>query len=89
MGQLINLDDVRGHLSGEAQCIICKYIWIANAAIGTEWLECPSCHLLKGQFKYPCEREGFVWACHCQNKFFQLTPDGIYCPNCGDWQEGY
>jgi hypothetical protein len=36
---------------------------------------------------------GVVWmqcsACLCGCQFFHITPDGVYCPNCGEWQRGF
>jgi predicted RNA-binding Zn-ribbon protein involved in translation (DUF1610 family) len=76
-------------LSGTARCISCERQWEAVAPTGTVWLECPACGLLRGRFVYPCERPDPHWICGCGNELFHMTPDGIYCPNCGEWQSGY
>jgi Zn finger protein HypA/HybF involved in hydrogenase expression len=86
---VINLDDKRPHLSGPAKCMSCNHEWQAVAPIGTEWLECPECHLEKGRLAYPVQRYGLEWKCHCGNDLFRMTPDGCYCPNCGEWQKGF
>lgn len=77
------------HIAGQARCIACANEWVSVAPIGTAWLECPSCKCEKGLMKYPCAREGKTWHCHCANELFYVTPEGIYCPNCGDWQQGF
>ena len=78
------------HLSGIAICLDCKHEWVAVAPIienEFNWLECPSCGLMKGRFKYHYERDGEQWECNCGNDLFHVKPKGIYCPNCGQWQE--
>jgi hypothetical protein len=83
-------DPIDPHMTGEARCLSCKHIWQAVAPIGATWLECPSCMLMRGRFIYPIEHnEGLRWSCDCGNDLFFVTPDGIYCPNCGEWQSGY
>lgn len=77
------------HMSGEAKCMQCKYEWVAVAPIGTYWLECPSCGAIKGFFKYYALRDGDHWMCSCGNSNFYIVKKGIYCPNCGDWQEPF
>lgn len=75
--------------AGEAKCLACGREWIAVAPISVIALECPSCGMLRGLFKYLCEREGPHWQCNCGNKLFRVTPEGYYCPNCGEWQHGF
>lgn len=87
--KLINLEEKRPRLFGEVLCLACKHEWEAVSPIGTEWLECPRCGLLRGRYIYPCERPGLVWSCNCENNLFYMIPDGIYCPNCGEWQRGF
>lgn len=75
-----------GH--GEAFCIACDHTWIAVAETGTVTLECPSCHTMKGKFKFefaPAEGQ-LVRVCNCGNQLFYLTPDGHMCANCGTYQ---
>lgn len=74
---------------GKARCLDCKHEWIAEAPLGATWLECPSCTLHRGRYVYATERAGMEWNCHCGNDLFKVTPDGYYCPNCGDWQRGF
>jgi Zn finger protein HypA/HybF involved in hydrogenase expression len=78
------------HLEGKARCLDCKHEWEAVAPAGTEWLECPECHSIKGRFVYHFEPETFTkWVCNCGNDLFYATPDGYFCPNCGEWQTGF
>lgn len=77
------------HNTGDARCLACGHKWIAVAPVGTDWLECSECHLMKGRFIHHCEREGAHWNCNCGNDLFFITPDGCYCPVCGSWQKGF
>lgn len=75
-------------MTGEAFCILCDKEWVATAPVGTVWLECPDCHVQKGLFAFPAmPPEGtYVRECDCGNQLFILTPDGHFCPNCGQYQ---
>ena len=92
MKNVVSLDDKRAgrmpHLSGEARCMLCGKEWVAVAPVGTPWLECPECHSEKGYMKFQVQRTGSEWICNCGNDLFRVTPDGYYCPNCGEWQKG-
>lgn len=89
MADIINLDDKRPHLSGNAKCLGCGHIWVAVAPIGTIWLECPNCSSIKGRHIYPVERSVDRWVCNCGNDLFYMSINGVYCPNCGEWQTGF
>lgn len=77
------------HSSGEAICLDCKHKWVAVAPTGVQWMECPKCSLVRGRFVYQHSREEPHWTCNCGNDLFHATKDGMYCPNCGDWQSGF
>lgn len=77
------------HLAGKAVCLSCRHQWAAVAPIGTVWLECPQCTLLRGRFINPVERDCPHWYCHCGCDLFYATENGMYCPNCGTWQHGF
>lgn len=77
------------HITGDARCISCEYEWVAVAPVGAVWLECPACGSRKGLMRFACERDGLQWTCGCDNTLFHVTPDGIYCPNCGEYQQGF
>jgi hypothetical protein len=88
--ELFNTDDNGSpHLSGEAKCNDCGKRWIACAPVGTVFFECPACSSGRGTLVYPVEMGGYRWKCNCHNNLFHITPDGVYCPMCGSWQEGY
>lgn len=89
MGTIINLADKRPYFEGECFCLDCKHKWVGIAPRGVVWLECPKCGLVRGRFKYQIERAGHHWFCNCGNELFCVTPDGYYCPNCGEWQIGF
>ena len=93
MGEVIDIEKAKlakmPHIIGEAYCIVCKNKWTAICPSGVVWLECPDCRSMKGLLKYPCSRQGPVWICECSNYLFEVTPEGILCPNCGGWQKGY
>jgi len=77
------------HYSGRARCLACKHEWVAVAPIGTDWLECPACSLERGRAIFPFLRAAPHWTCLCGCDLFHIMPAGIYCPNCGRWQQGY
>lgn len=78
------------HLSGRAVCFACKHVWLAVAPVGTVYLQCPSCTMVKGALVNPVERDEPHWVCNCGNSFFACGErSGMYCTNCGAIQEGY
>ena len=76
------------HLSGKARCCACRHDWVAVAPVGVDWMECPSCHLMKGRFFYEalppfgCEK----WECGCGCDVFHVTRTAAWCINCGTEQ---
>jgi hypothetical protein len=89
MSNVINLFEKNEQTgTGEAFCFQCKHEWIAVSATGVIQLECPSCHTLKGLYKFPFNiSEGqLARVCNCGNDLFYLTPEGHLCPNCGLYQ---
>lgn len=88
MGDVIDLGARRATatMEGSARCLACKHDWIAVAPAGTASLECPSCGLSTGRFVHLAVRnDRYHWLCACGNDLFHLTPEGSYCPVCGDW----
>lgn len=79
------------HVEGEALCLACKHAWVAVAPCpAPPWLECPECGTVRGLYKYHFEKPNTMhWRCRCENELMFVTPDGIYCPNCGVWQNPY
>jgi hypothetical protein len=78
--------DNSGYLSGRAYCFGCAHVWEAVAPVGTYLLECPNCHLEKGHFTFYVNPKIPVWQCNCGCELFFACRDGIFCPNCGIWQ---
>jgi ribosomal protein S27E len=86
-GNIISLDDYLPHSTGRARCLDCKHEWIAVSRTGYRWLECPSCSLYRGRFIGQHERDEPHLHCHeCNNELFYVLAEGVYCPNCGEWQ---
>lgn len=79
--------DNEPHLIGEARCLDCKHTWVARAPVGTLWLECPACTLKRGRYLERVQEPGPHWHCNCNCDLFYVTPDGYYCPNCGEAQK--
>ena len=75
------------HISGDARCLACQHEWVAIAPIGTIWLECPACSLDRGRYIAQALRDGDHWHCACGCDLFYVTDAGVYCPNCGAWQD--
>jgi len=80
------IDDQHGQ--GLAFCIGCSHHWQAVAPTGTTQLECPSCHAMKGKWRFEFQPSAgqMVRECNCGNQLFYLTPDGHLCANCGIYQ---
>ena len=87
MTNVVNLSEYKPHIQGAARCLDCKHEWQGVAPEATEWLECPSCSLVRGRFIHPHYRNDSHWQCGCGNDLFQVTVEGTYCPNCGAWQD--
>ena len=85
---IIDLNEARrrsgAHNCGYAICISCKHEWVAVSPAGRNWLSCPKCWRETGVFKFPFSKvDDLHWTCDCGNDLFNITPDGAYCPNCG------
>jgi DNA-directed RNA polymerase subunit RPC12/RpoP len=86
MGTLHILDDQRPHITGPARCIACRHEWTAVALAGTEWLQCPSCALVKGVFALPvCVSQGETrFVCRCgADSFYLMATRKHRCMKCG------
>ena len=73
------------HISSPCICLSCKHEWIGVFPIGTTGLECPSCGLMRGTYKYQCSPEdGIVWVCGCGNSLFVISVSkNAICISCG------
>lgn len=80
-------EDAEPHLSGKGHCLNCHHVWVAVAPLDTVDLECPECHTMKGVFNYAVTPpdDVDVWTCSCDNQLFYITPEGHWCPNCGQY----
>jgi DNA-directed RNA polymerase subunit RPC12/RpoP len=80
------------HCRGTAFCMTCDHEWEGVWPAGTVGLECPSCGACVGRSKYEVSPpEGtHVWQCNtCSNQLFNLLPDRVHCPGCGQqWDYG-
>lgn len=91
MAKILDIDKLRPHRAGMVDCVSCGHTWVAVIPVSdmAPALECPSCGKMKGQFRARPWQKKNTWTCTCGNDLFQITPDGIYCPDCGDWQDPY
>ena len=86
MGEIVDINQNKPHMSGPAKCLNCGHKWQAVILKdGYEGgFECSECGQLKGEFVgtfVPKE----MFKCSCECDLFFLTPDGkTMCPNCGD-----
>lgn len=86
--KVVNLQERRPHMTGEAVCMACRHEWIAVAPQGTWDLECPECGTNHGVWRNPALAEKPVWKCKCDNEFFVIHTDRIMCARCGEPQHG-
>lgn len=82
MGEVVDIDALRPHMTGPVVCLSCKKKWVAVALVGSLDLECPDCGLFKGVW------EGVVrpkewWQCKCGCCHFFVNIDGCHCAHCG------
>lgn len=87
MGNIVPIRPSAGepHVSGAARCSECRHEWVAVAPAGTDRLECPSCHAIKGVFTGDAG-SGWTWHCDCGCNLFLITPERTVCFRCGKGQ---
>ena len=88
MSDVTNILERKPHMAGNAVCLHCKHEWQAVSPIGCTVLECPECKMEKGVYRYLVTPEK-LWTCSCGNISFFISPEGIICGLCGDYQSGY
>lgn len=80
------------HIAGALYCQGCNHEWTAVWAPGTTEFECPECKSMRGRNKFDVAPApgSQVWSCtSCSNQLFNLMPDRIHCPGCGQqWNYG-
>ena len=69
--------------TGKARCLNCSHEWEAVADLGVDWLECPSCLLIRGTYIYPFVPSDPIWECNCGNDLLFVTEKYVFCPKCG------
>ena len=83
MSDIINLNEHRPHLTGDAICVACKHKWIAFASIGEWWFECPICGTDNGLWVTPVDPPCERYECECGSQLFYIVHDGPWCRQCG------
>jgi len=87
MSNVIPLTRKEPHGHGEAFCFGCDHRWSAVVPVGITELECPECKTMKGRLTFAyTPPSGAVWECGCGNQLFHCDRDGVFCPNCGTYQ---
>jgi hypothetical protein len=90
MGDIVNLkqwkDESEPHLKGYAKCLACNHKWIAIVPVGVSEFECPNCGSFKGVYQEFVIDGPEIWVCQYGCDIFRITPDYIYCVNCGTEQ---
>lgn len=91
--KIIDIKTLRPHLAGEIKCVSCNHIWIGVCPTEDyseiQFIECPSCGLTTGVYRYPIGAgEGQErYACNCGNDLFSIVKyDGVpmyLCAKCG------
>ncbi len=94
MAKIISLSQVKDSyvqtFSGKVRCLSCKHEWTGVVNDIQAWLKCPECHKNSGRLINHVEKSGEMhWTCSCGNDLFYIQPDKIYCPNCGETQDGF
>lgn len=63
-------------MTGEVKCLACQHEWVAVAPLSTmDCLECPSCSLMRGSFRWPPQPEkgAVTFVCTCGCELFYLS----------------
>ena len=91
MSEVIDFEHARKkrepHVSGALYCMACDHEWTAVWPQGTTEFQCPECKSMRGRNKFDVSPGdgAIVWQCtSCTNQLFNLLPDRIHCPGCGN-----
>lgn len=94
MGEVVEIPQRGPWLSGSARCLDCGITWEAVAAVGTCWMECPSCGTKRGVMVNPCGADvgDSEWTCKCGCDVFKIIAKSgkfhsLMCLRCGLPQE--
>lgn len=73
--------------SGVTICMSCRHEEVTVAPLGVIDMECSACGSMKSRWKGEFRPDDDVSTCKCGNQMFYMTPQGHFCPNCGDYQK--
>jgi len=77
------------HWEGKAKCVSCGHDWHAVAPMGVEWIECPSCGLLRGHAYWPfgADKDESLFVCNCGcealTAYYRKGQFRFQCMSCG------
>lgn len=85
MGEVIDLNAQKPHLSGQALCTSCHHTWPAVAPLGVAQLACPECATMNGVWMNPVGvPPGLeVKTCPCGGQVFFVSRKAHHCVKCG------
>jgi len=87
MGDVIDFEDEKAsrqpHLAASARCMNCGYMFSVVAPVGTVIFECPHCNMEKGVAEGFVHSGGLHAVCGCGCDLFRVTPEYVYCIQCG------
>jgi hypothetical protein len=83
MGEVVDINENKPHLTGPAMCLQCGHKWVAVVPVGRLSAQCPSCNLDTGVFQglvVPDE----IYVCKCGCSTYFIASDGdAQCCRCG------
>lgn len=89
MAEIVPFKRREPHSAGEAKCLDCGHEWASVAPVGVTALECPSCHSMRGLWKYPFGANvgESAFRCDCGSEHFHAVSRGglafLHCSACG------
>lgn len=87
MGEVVDINKNKPHLSGTVRCLSCKYEWQGVCLIGiVSGIECPRCGLECGAMRNLCyPADCGILECNCGNSHFIIEETHkIVCAYCGE-----
>lgn len=80
---VVGINSLKPHMTGEAICLHCNHKWVAVAEVGTRALDCPECRLSKGVY-VGVASPSTAYQCGCGCMHFFISLDGYICALCGE-----
>lgn len=83
-------EPVQAHSEGTAVCLACRHEWAAVAPVGEQTLDCPSCKLPRGLWKYNfgAQQGDRLFLCLCGSEALTAYQRAghfyLKCMACGD-----